>query len=138
MAKFSNVSKKRLVECQIDLQVIFNEVIKHFDCTIICGHRNSKAQFKAYNEGFSKLQYPDSCHNKIPAIAVDVIPYPINWKNINRMRLFAGYVLGIVSQLKAAGKISHNIRWGGDWDRDTIMKDQRFNDNPHFELFKND
>ena len=26
------------------------------------------------------------------------------------------------------------IRWGGDWDSDNIMKDQTFNDLPHFEI----
>jgi hypothetical protein len=26
------------------------------------------------------------------------------------------------------------IRWGGDWDSDNIMKDQTFNDLPHFQL----
>jgi len=29
-----------------------------------------------------------------------------------------------------------SIRWGGDWNMDTYVKDQRFNDLPHFELVK--
>ena len=38
------------------------------------------------------------------------------------------FVIGL-----AAG-IDVNLRWGGDWDRDFDLKDQRFNDYPHFEL----
>ena len=27
-----------------------------------------------------------------------------------------------------------NLRWGGDWDQDTEVKDNRFDDLGHFEL----
>jgi peptidoglycan L-alanyl-D-glutamate endopeptidase CwlK len=38
--------------------------------------------------------------------------------------------------LLVEGKISHAIRWGGDWDSDDIFDDQNFDDLPHFELVK--
>ena len=52
------------------------------------------------------------------------------------MYFFGGVVLGIAKMLKAEGKIDSSIRWGGDWDGDTHIKDQTFIDLPHFEIKK--
>lgn len=134
MPHFSNISKKRLTTCHQDLQTIFNYVIKYFDCTIVCGQRDEKAQNKAYDDGFSKVRYPNSKHNKFPSIAVDVVPYPIEWDNTERMKYFAGQVMGIAIMLKEYGVISHDLISGLDWDNDTILKDTTFKDHPHFQL----
>lgn len=134
MPKFGNTSKQRLETCHQDLQTIFNYVIKSFDCTIICGYRDKKAQNKAYDDGFSKVRFPNSKHNMSPSIAVDVIPWPIEWENTKRMKYFAGYVMGIAEVLKAYGAISYELVSGLDWDDDTILKDHTFKDHPHFQL----
>ena len=132
MPKFSQSSKDKLNTCHKDLQTIFNEVVKHFDCTIICGHRTEDKQNAAYKKGFSKVKYPNSRHNSLPSMAADVIPWPISWSDHDRMRYFAGYVMGIARMLK--GHITHEVRWGGDWDRDTELSDNTFQDLVHFEL----
>ena len=44
MPKFGNRSKQRLETCHEDLQEIFNEVIKYFDCSVLCGHRGEEDQ----------------------------------------------------------------------------------------------
>ena len=134
MPNFSNISIARLAGAHNDLQTLFKEVIKHFDCSIICGFRNEADQNKAFDDGFSTVKYPNSKHNQLPSLAVDVIPYPIDYKDVNRMRFFAGFVLGIASQLKEQGKIEHDIVSGFDWDRDTELKDTRFLDGPHFQI----
>lgn len=134
MPNFSNNSKAKLATCNPELQMIFNYVIKYFDCTVICGFRDKEAQNKAFKDGFSKVKFPNSKHNQHPSLAIDVIPYPIEWKNVNRMRYFVGYVKGIAKMLLAYGQIDHELKTGIDWDNDTILKDQRFNDFPHFEL----
>jgi peptidoglycan L-alanyl-D-glutamate endopeptidase CwlK len=134
MNKYSKKSNELLNQCNQDIIIIFNEVIKYFDNSIICGYRGEQEQNSAYINKFSKLQYPKSKHNKIPSMAVDSVPYPINWQNTNRMRYYAGFVVGIANMLKEQNKITHGIRWGGDWDKDTETNDQRFNDLPHFEL----
>jgi peptidoglycan LD-endopeptidase CwlK len=134
MPKFSNISRQRLDTCHPDLQVLFNEVIEHFDCSIVCGHRDEQAQNIAYEEGFSKLDFPESKHNKLPSLAVDAIPYPVDWKDVERMRHFAGWVLGIAALLYDMGVMGHRVRWGGDWNMNTQVNDQRFDDLPHFEL----
>ncbi len=128
MPVYSRESKENLSECHEDLQKIFNEVIKYFDCTVLCGHRGDADQNMAYMKGFSKLKYPQSKHNRVPSMAVDVVPYPLDWKDTNRMYHFGGYVKGI------AQSMGINIRWGGDWDSDTEVDDQSFIDLPHFEL----
>lgn len=134
MPKYSDTSKRRLATCHKDLQVIFSAVIFQFDCSILCGHRDEAAQMEAYNDGLSQLKWPQSKHNKKPSMAVDVAPYPIDWQDLDRFRYFAGYVMGVADTLHSDGLISHRLRWGGDWDRDTQVKDNSFNDLPHFEL----
>ena len=134
MPKFSKISRERLSGCHNDLQVLFNEVIENFDCTVLCGQRGEDEQNEAFEKGFSKLKFPQSKHNKVPSLAVDVVPYPVNWKNTNRMRFFAGYVLGIAEMMYNMGWLENRIRWGGDWDMDTETNDQRFDDLPHFEI----
>ncbi len=128
MPRFSTKSKNRLHSCDERLQKIFKEVVKGFDCTIIEGHRGKEKQNAAYKKGNSKLKFPDGNHNSLPSTAVDVIPYPIDWEDRERMSYFAGYVIGIA---KSMGII---LRWGGDWDMDTKVKDNKFDDLVHFEI----
>lgn len=128
MPSFGKSSQDKLATCDPRLQKVFNEVIKHFDCTVIEGHRGEEAQNKAFAEGKSKLKYPQGKHNKIPSLAADVLPYPIDWNDTNRMRYFAGFVVGI------AATMGIKLRWGGDWNQNTELKDNSFNDLPHFEI----
>lgn len=134
MPQFGKTSKARLATCHEDLQTIFNEVIKYFDCHVVCGHRTKEDQEEAYQKGFSKVHFPHSKHNSSPSMAVDVVPYPIDWKDLNRMKYFAGYVKGIARRLKDEGLIDHEVISGLDWDNDTELKDTTFKDHPHYEL----
>lgn len=128
MPAFSDKSQTKLSSCHDKLQCVFNEVIKHFDCKVVTGYRGEEAQNRMFEMDRSQLTYPDSKHNQQPSLAVDVAPYPIDWNDIGRFRYFAGYVMGIASQLGVS------LRWGGDWDKDTEVKDNNFNDLLHFEL----
>ena len=128
MPHFSDRSLERLATCHDNLQLLFREVVKHFDCTILQGHRGEDEQNEYFRTGRSKLQYPNSKHNQLPSLAVDVAPYPIDWSDTDRFYFFAGYVKGI------ADRMGISIRWGGDWDGDTQVRDQTFMDLPHFEL----
>lgn len=128
MPYFSNSSKEKLSTCRQELQNIFNEVIKYYDCVVICGHRGEEDQNRFYDKGSSKVKWPNGKHNTIPSMAVDVMPYPINWNDYKRFYFFAGFVKGICTQM------GYNIRWGGDWNSNNIFSDQKFNDLVHFEL----
>ena len=140
---FGPRSRKNLNECRGDLQVIFDEVIKIIDCSVIEGHRPQVEQDKAFAEERSKVRWPNSMHNREPSLAADVAPYPIIWgdepgidrqKAIGRFYLLGGIVIGTAHQLFLEGKITHKVRWGGDWDMDGDIMDQRFEDLVHFEL----
>ena len=128
MPKFGSSSRRRLATCHEDLQEIFEEVVKIFDCSVLCGHRGEEAQNEAYEKGNSKVKFPNGRHNASPSNAVDVTPYPVDWKDLDRMNYFAGIVKGI-AYMKGIP-----IRWGGDWNDNTDLKDNNFDDLPHFEL----
>ena len=128
MPSFSQTSKDRLATCDARLQRVFNEVIKYFDCTVVQGHRGQAEQDAAFAAGKSQLKWPNGNHNSMPSKAIDVIPYPIDWSDRERMTLFAGFVMGI------AQGMGIDIRWGGDWNENTKVKDNSFDDLPHFEV----
>jgi peptidoglycan L-alanyl-D-glutamate endopeptidase CwlK len=128
MPTFSTKSLKELESCHDNLQLLFREVVKHFDCTVLEGHRGKEAQDEAVRKGTSHVRWPNGKHNSEPSMAVDVAPYPIDWKDRERFYYFAGFVKGVAARMGIA------VRWGGDWDSDTQVKDQTFHDLPHFEL----
>jgi peptidoglycan L-alanyl-D-glutamate endopeptidase CwlK len=128
MPKFGRKSRERLNTCNEDLIVLFKEVVKYFDCSVLEGHRGEKLQNKYFKEGNSKLKYPEGRHNKKPSNAVDVVPYPVDWNDREGMTYFAGFVKGIASQMGIP------IRWGGDWNGNNNLKDNNFDDLPHFEI----
>src|SRR5688572_10245030 len=127
MPTFGTVSRANLAECRAELQLLFNEVIKHVDCTVIDGARTIEEQRRNVAKGVSKTMaskhLPDSTGK---SRAADVMPYPFNWSTIQRgldavkraeptMQVcrcywFAGFVAGIA----AARGIP--IRQGVDWD----------------------
>ncbi|MDX9730213.1 MAG: hypothetical protein RBT63_00445 [Bdellovibrionales bacterium] len=125
---FSQRSKANLATCHEDLQRLFCEVVVKYDCTILEGHRGEAEQNAAFDRGDSKLQWPDGKHNKAPSLAVDVAPYPIDWKDLKRFAHFAGYVQA------TADRLGIKIRWGGDWNGDRNLTNDRFLDMVHFEL----
>lgn len=121
MPTFSKRSKDNLAEADPRLQLLFNEVINHIDIVIICGHRGFIEQEKAYKAGKSKAHFGQSPHNFKPSYAVDVCPYPINWRAVKRFQEMGRVVKKISNQ------IGIEITWGGDW--------KSLKDYPHFEIY---
>ena len=142
MPKFSAVSKRRLNTCHPAIQQVFRKVIQTMDCTILEGYRDQPRQDRLWKVGKSKKRFPGSRHNRIPSEAVDVAPYwpnepHIRWpapdapgyaKILGQWYFFAGYVLATADSMEIP------MRWGGDWDRDYYIHDNRFDDLCHFEL----
>lgn len=120
MPSFSKRSRDRLRTCRPELQDLFNEVVKEFDCTILCGHRDADEQHSAVVKGFSKVDWPNSKHNTLPSCAVDVAPYPIDWEDIERFNRFAAFVK------QTAERMGIEVRWGGNF--------KSFYDGPHWEV----
>lgn len=128
MPEFSTRSRARLATCHEDLQRVFARVVQQFDCTILCGHRDQEAQNEAFHTGKSKKPWPTGKHNRDPSMAVDVMPWPIDWNDRERATYFAGYVKGVAEGMGV------ELRWGGDWDGDWSVRDNVFDDLGHFEL----
>lgn len=126
MPRFSARSASRLAECHKDLQAVMNAAILETDFTILCGHRGKAEQDAAFAKGASKLRWPKSLHNTMPARAVDVAPWPIDWNNRARFKALAKVILA------EAKSLGISLRWGGDWNSDGDDSDGW--DLPHFEL----
>lgn len=135
MPKFGKLSRGRLATCHSDIQKVMNEAIKHYDFTILYGHRTREEQFELYRQGRdlvggvwtktgntvtnldgkSKL----SEHNYSPSRAIDIAPYPIDWNNITRFIEMAAVVK------KCAKDLGITLTYGGDW---------KMRDYPHFQI----
>jgi peptidoglycan L-alanyl-D-glutamate endopeptidase CwlK len=105
------------------------DVVQGWDCQVLEGKRSEEQQkinvaTHVSQTLASKHVYPLGA----PSLAVDVVPYPLNWNDLIRFYTFGGFVLG------TARKLGIHIRWGGDWDSDHVLDDQTFMDLPHYEL----
>lgn len=129
---WSKKSQRVYDQLHPDLQylvtVIRDEVC---DISLLSGHRDFMEQNALFEAGASKLRWPDSKHNKLPSLAVDLQPYP---RPVPEEKLWGalGYIAGSAIQIAQAEGIE--IRWGGDWDGDGSMTDQNFDDLFHIEL----
>ena len=124
MFKFGKRSKQRLKGVDAKLVNVLNELIKIMDVTVIEGLRSEERQKELLANGATKVKYSKHMEGK----AVDIAPYPIDWKNRDGFHYMGGMIRGIGQQLGV------KIRWGGDWDSDGDVKDNGFDDLVHIEL----
>ena len=103
----------------------------HRDISIITGHRGKDEQDLMVKLGRSKVHFPNSKHNTMPSLAVDVQPYPYNE---DTLREDLSYIAGLFVAFGSVEGV--HIRWGGDWDRDGETSDNGFDDLFHFEIIK--
>jgi|TARA_R100000656_G_scaffold110037_1_gene82081 hypothetical protein len=130
MPRFGKRSKERLKGVDAKLQNVLNEVVKYFDITIIEGLRSQERQNELVAQGKSKTKFGKHVQGK----AVDIAPYPIDWKARDDFHYLGGFMLGM------AASMGIKIRWGGDWNASSLFKGQRttkdnsFDDLVHFEI----
>ena len=124
MPRFGRTSKKRLEGVDTKLVDVLNELIKIMDVTIIEGLRTGERQKELLKKGATKVKYSKHMEGK----AVDLAPYPIDWKNRDGFHYMGGMIRGIAKQLNV------KVRWGGDWDSDGDVKDNGFDDLVHVEI----
>ena len=77
MFKFGKRSKQRLKGVDAKLVNVLNELIKIMDVTVIEGLRSEERQKELLAKGATKVKYSKHMEGK----AVDIAPYPIDWKN---------------------------------------------------------
>jgi len=90
--------------------------ITEVDFTVIEGIRHINRQRELLKAGKSTTL--NSRH--ITGHAVDMVPYPVDWEDLERFEQMAE------AMKKAAEELEIPIVWGGDW--------KSFYDAPHFEL----
>jgi hypothetical protein len=128
MYAYGKVSEAHIATLHPDLQRLLREVIKYVNISVTCGHRGEAAQEAAFYSGASEVHWPDGMHNKLPSLAVDVAPYPLDWHDEESFTLLAGIIKGIAFMLGI------KIRLGIDWDGDMVVREHKFKDRPHIEL----
>ena len=130
MPELSTRSEMNLRTCHPDLQRVFRQVARDEPIEIIWGHRNKLAQNSVFAGGFSKFPWPLSKHNSLPSHAIDVMPVPIDWKNIRAFERLGDIIR------KIAAELSVPLRWGADWNENGRSDDERFLDYAHWEIVK--
>ena len=124
MYKFGKRSRNRLKGVDSRLVNVLNELIKIMDVTVIEGLRSAERQEELLAKGATKVKYSKHMEGK----AVDIAPYPIDWNDSERFHYMGGMVRGIAKALNL------DIRWGGDWNSDGEIKDNKFDDLVHIEI----
>ncbi len=119
-------------ELHPDLARLFDRVLDlvPFDITLTDAHRGMQQQHAAFKSGASQVDYPNSKHNKMPAEAGHIDPYPVKYDKPLKYYVLCGVVWVAARQLGMIDK----IRWGGDWDRDFDHEEETFRDLAHWEL----
>lgn len=85
------------------------------DVMVVCGFRGQRDQDAAFANGTSQKRWPDSKHNVMPALAVDIAPYPLDWNDTKAFEALRRYAKGVAHGM---GLPIRTISW--DW--------------PHYEL----
>jgi len=127
MYSFSKKSLEKLNNPKVHPKIkqLMLEAIKTspIDFTIIETVRTIEQQKLNVAKGVSKTlksrHIPDTNKSGL-CEAIDIAPYPINWKDIERFKLLSNHIKQIANALKIP------ITWGGDW--------KTFKDYPHYEL----
>ena len=135
MPKFSQKSLKKLQTVHPDLQRLFLKVVKNFDCTVTSGLRTAQEQNDLYKKGRAVVDnclqivnkaevvtYADGYEKKSNhqgGMAVDVVPYPTMWEDVDMLKKLGGYVKSV------ARDMGIDIEWGGSW---------KWKDYPHYQL----
>ncbi len=136
--KLGPASRKKLEGLHPNLVAVVTRAIEVTtqDFTVLCGVRTLAEQKKLYAQGRTKpgdivTWTLNSRH--LPAAdglgrAVDLAPYPIDWKTLSKFDAIA------TAMMQASKELGIPIRWGADWDQDGIARERGETDSPHFEL----
>ena len=120
MPNLSAASQRRLAGAHPLLRDLFAAVAARAAIVVLDSQRGRAAQERAFALGHSRAHFGQSAHNWSPAVALDVVPSPIDWTDLARFRRLAAIV-----KAEAVAR-SIPIAWGGDWIG--------LRDMPHYEL----
>lgn len=87
---------------------------------ILEARRGRLAQEQAFAKGNSRAHFGQSPHNYTPAIALDIVPLPLDWKDVPSFVALSKPILATAKTLGIP------ISWGGTW--------KSLKDYPHYEI----
>ena len=130
--RWGKKSSSKLSLLTPNLQKLAHKVLDYniIDCLVDDSYRTAEEQDRLYSIGKSKVQWPNSQHNKLPSKAMDLVPV------INGIASWNHYHCSVLAGLVLAAAIELGIklRWGGNWDMDhEPITDQDFQDLAHYE-----
>lgn len=122
-------SKQNLVGVHPDLVRLTELAIQitKQDFTVVQGLRTEQQQASAVKSGNSWTMR--SRH--LTGHAIDVVPYPVDWNDLNKFKLIRD------AFFQASSELEIPIRWGGDWNDNGSYQDEIKRgtyDGGHFEL----
>ena len=141
MFELSRRSSEEVSEGHLDIQLIIRKSIStsKVDFGVSEVGRTDEKQFEYFEAGKSRCDgiTIKSKHQKKPSEAFDIYAYyngAARWDDAHLCYL-GGHIMATAAQMFRDGEVSHELRWGGNWDGDgVIILDQRLKDLPHFEL----
>ena len=131
MPNFGAKSLEKRAKLHPDMVKVIDRAIEIYDFTIGQTIRTEEQHADHIARGMTRVTYDKTRHKPNAdglSEAVDIIPWPIDWKALNRFFFLAGIMF------QAAAEVGVEIVWGGDWNNNKVFTDQDFNDLPHFEL----
>tara|TARA_R110000772_G_scaffold2839_1_gene10311 strand:+ start:24852 stop:25262 length:411 start_codon:yes stop_codon:yes gene_type:complete len=135
MATFGKTSERRLGTAHPILGILCKRVVARRDVTVCEGWRDEVKQNLYFAMKTSKVQWPNSKHNVLPSLAVDLTPYPEMWSSVEAFKEIRLIVLEEWEIMEAEFLTEgFELRHGADWDMDGDTTDQTFMDWPHWEL----
>lgn len=113
--------EEKLATAHPDLAAWYRTSVKpkYPDAHVSWGYRDQVGQEAAFEDGKTRLHFPNSAHNKVPARALDLFQINAAGSAVWEPRFFAS--------LSDANKLDYpHIIWGGNW--------KTLGDGDHFEL----
>ena len=147
---YSDRSQEAFDTLDIRLQriLLYIKNVLNIDHSVLEGHRDEETQNRYYEQRpqITSLKWPYSAHNPYPSKAVDVVPYVrvsglkggIHWHCPNiviRENYYREMVrFATIFQMIGLLLFQTETTWGGDWNNDYSLMDNRFIDYPHIQL----
>ena len=137
---FGSRSQAFLLTCHPELIQLGEEAIRTspFDFSCTEGVRSAEVQRQKVVAKLSKVTF--SKHQVIPSRAVHFDPFPVDYPKpgeepvMDTVKKYARYYMLAMHILATAARLGIRVRWGGDWDGDYDIRDQKFDDLAHYEL----
>lgn len=127
-SKFDAGSAKRLADAHPLIQKVMNAAREQKEFRILDSQRGRAAQEEAFRKGNSKAHFGQSAHNWSPSVAVDIAPVPLDWNDRASFIALSKIILPLAKEMGVP------LRFGGDWNMNGVLTDEKLSDLPHYEL----